>query len=67
MDLVRSSAADLLSALASRQLSAESLMGATLDRIAEVNPKVNAIVALRDADILMQEARACDAGPVRGA
>jgi len=39
----------------------------TLHRINDVNPKVNAIVAMRDADDLMAEARAMDEGPRRGA
>ena len=45
-------------------------MEATLGRIADVNPQVNAIVALRDADDLMADAKALDArepvGPLHG-
>ena len=58
MDLTRASATDILDALSRRQLSAAELMRATLDRIAQVNGEVNAIVALRDEDALMAEARA---------
>ncbi len=66
MDLARSSAADLLTALAEKRLSATELMRATLDRIATVNDQVNAIVALRDEDDLMAEAAAIDSGPNLG-
>jgi len=48
------------------RLSAETLMRATLERIAEVNPAVNAIVSLRDEAELLAEARAVDEGPIRG-
>ncbi len=41
-------------------------MQQTLEQIAEVNPGVNAIVALRDVADLMAEAQAADQGPVRG-
>jgi len=66
MTLTRQSAAQILSDLAAKRLSATELMEATLARIAEVNPAVNAIVALRDEQALMAEARAADAGPRRG-
>ncbi len=42
------------------------LMAATLERIAAVNPAVNAVVSLRDRDALMAEARAADGAPRRG-
>ncbi len=66
MDLNRASAKDILDSLSNRQLSAVELMRATLDRIAEVNGPVNAIVALREEDALMEEARAADAALTRG-
>ncbi|MDF1727856.1 MAG: amidase [Sulfitobacter sp.] len=47
-------------------LSPSELMGATLERIAETNGAVNAIVSLRDADALMAEARAADSAPRTG-
>lgn len=52
--------------LAERRLTAEDLMAATLDRIAAVNPGVNAIVSLGDPDALLAAARASDAGPRQG-
>lgn len=66
MDLTRISATDLLKQLANRQVSASDVMRAALDRIAKVNGEVNAIVALRDSDRLMAEAKACDDGPIIG-
>ncbi|KUJ80790.1 amidase [Ruegeria marisrubri] len=65
MDLIRS-ATDLVSAIASGQLTAAQLMRATLDRIETVNGDVNAVVALRDADSLTAEAEAMDAAPHTG-
>ncbi|MEX0280537.1 MAG: amidase [Arenibacterium sp.] len=62
MTLTRKPAADLLADLKTGALSAEDLMAATLERIEEVNGEVNAIVALRDRDDLMAEAREKDAG-----
>lgn len=58
-------------AIHERQVSAREVMEATLARIAEVNPKINAIVSLREADALLAEADAADAelaaGRSRGA
>lgn len=59
-------ALNLLEDLRSGTLSAAALMRETLDRIAAVNDRVNAIVALRDADDLMQEAEAADRADTRG-
>ncbi|MEM9247320.1 MAG: amidase [Pseudomonadota bacterium] len=42
------------------ELTSEALMAATLERIAARNPALTAIVALREADALMAEARAAD-------
>lgn len=53
-------------AIEAGELSAADLMQATLARITAVNGTVNAVVALRDADVLMQEARAADAAPRKG-
>ncbi|AVO39844.1 amidase [Pukyongiella litopenaei] len=66
MTLTTRSAAEILADLSARRLSAEDLMRATLARIEAVNPSLNAIVDLRDADDLLAEARAMDAGPVGG-
>ena len=66
MDLTRISAEALLADLSSGHVSSAEVMSATLQRIEAVNGQVNAIVALRDADDLMAEARRVDAGPARG-
>ena len=66
MNLSQTSAQDLLGDLAAGRISAVELMRTTLDRIAEVNGRVNAIVALRDEEALMAEARALDDRPIRG-
>ena len=69
-ELHRLSATGLRTMLRDRALSAEELMRATLDRIAAVNPGVNAIVGLDDPDRLMAQARAADKatdqGPLHG-
>ena len=66
MDLLETPAHVLSDLLEKRDLSAAELMQATLDRIAAVNPSVNAIVSLRDGDQLMAEARAADAAERQG-
>ncbi|NRB04833.1 MAG: amidase [Rhodobacteraceae bacterium] len=59
-DLTTLSALDLSDGLARRDFSALDLMEATLARIEAVNPALNAIVSLRDADELRSAARAAD-------
>jgi amidase len=54
-------AAQLSALIASKQASCLELMQATLVRIAQLNPELNAIVNLRPADELLSEARAHDA------
>lgn len=46
----------LSQAIRSRRISCREVMTAFLGRIAAVNPRYNAIVALRDADVLLAEA-----------
>lgn len=53
-------------AIHARQVSCEEVMKSSLARIGQLNPKVNAIVALRDDAELMAEARACDAELAQG-
>ena len=60
------SAHELGAAMAARDLSAAELMAATLDRVAALNPGVNAVVSLRDGAALMAEARAADAAERSG-
>ncbi|WP_375571538.1 amidase [Seohaeicola saemankumensis] len=65
-DLMNRDALELSSMLETRQISAVELMQATLDQIGRVNPGVNAVVSLRDADTLLAEARAADDAPRKG-
>jgi amidase len=70
MELLDRSAGEIMADVAARRVAPSEVMAATLDRIAAVNPLLNAIVALRDADTLMAEARAADdaarSGPLHG-
>ena len=66
MDLTDLSASDLSRMIAARKLAPSEVMAAYLARIGQLNPKVNAIVSLRDADGLMAEARAADDAPPQG-
>ena len=65
-DLLDTSACELARAIAARRLSAQALMAATLDRVEALNPRHNAIVALRPREALMAEARAADAADIGG-
>ncbi len=66
-DILKSDAASQRAALDQHQLRAEELMRATLERIDDVNGTLNAIVALRDPEVLLAEARAMDNRPRTGA
>jgi amidase len=59
-DITGLSAIELSSAIHARKLSCREVMQAFLARIAAVNPKVNAIVSLRDEVELLAEAEAAD-------
>jgi amidase len=61
MEITSLGASHLSQLIHTKQLSCQKLMQATLSRIAEVNPQVNAIVNLRPADELLAEAREHDA------
>ncbi|MCH8496939.1 MAG: amidase [Marinobacter sp.] len=65
MPLHYRSAGDLLNALATLQLSSETLMEATLARLEEVNSKVNAVVSY-DREQALAAARAADEQRERG-
>ena len=65
-ELLNRDAVDLAAMIARREISAAELMEATLARIDEVNPKLNAIVSQIDGDAAMDMARAADRGPVKG-
>jgi amidase len=65
--IVARDATDLAAAIRSQELSCVEVMEAFLDRVAEVNPAANAIVALRDRDDLVGEARRADEQVAKGA
>ena len=60
------SASDLARLIAAREVKPSEVMAAHVARIAAVNGAVNALVSLRDADLLMAEARAADEARPRG-
>ncbi len=60
-------ATGLSEAIARREQSCVELMRSTLERIERVNPRLNAIVSLRDGDELLAEAAERDAELARGA
>ena len=60
MELWQHSASDLSRMIAARVVAPSEVMAAHLDRIAAVNGAVNAVVSLRDREVLMAEARAAD-------
>ena len=65
-DLCFSSATELAARIRARELSATEVMTAHLERIAQVNPALNAIVTL-DADAALASARRADEAQARGA
>jgi len=64
--LVRMSAAELTRAIRARTVSCAEVMATFLDHIGRLNPRVNALVSLQDAEGLMQQARVRDAQLARG-
>jgi amidase len=65
-DIVMMDAADLGAAIAARRVSCVEVMGAYLDHVDALNPKVNAIVAQQDREGLMAQARTRDDQVARG-
>ena len=61
------SATDALAAMAAGTLTAEALTAACHERIDALNPRLNAIVALRPRADILAEARAVDAARAEGA
>jgi amidase len=60
-DICRLPATELAARIAERRLTVREVVTAFLDRIDAVNPKVNAIVSLRDRDDILREADEKDA------
>ena len=65
-DVTALDAAALSAALEAGTVGAADVMAATLDRIEQLNPRVNAIVSMRPREVLMAEARAAERMPRRG-
>jgi amidase len=65
-DVVMLDGAELAAAIRAKRVSCVEVMTAYLDHIERVNPRVNAIVALRDRDALLREARERDEQLARG-
>jgi amidase len=59
-EITNLSATELSAAIHARRFSCASVMRAFLARIDKINPAINAIVSLRDAESLMAEAAAAD-------
>lgn len=66
MSVINLSASELSRRIAARDLAPSEVMAAFLGQIAALNPEINAVVSLRDPDLLMAEARAADDAPRRG-
>ncbi|PSJ55624.1 amidase [Pseudaminobacter soli (ex Li et al. 2025)] len=66
-EICRMSAVELVEKIKARQLSVREVATAFLDRIDAVNPKVNAIVSLRDRADILAEADAADSALAKGA
>ena len=64
--LVRMSAVELMRAIRTRAVSCAEVMATFLDHIGRLNPRVNALVSLQEAEGLMQQARVRDAQLARG-
>ena len=65
-DIVMMNGRELSAAIHAKRVSCVEVMTAYLDHIARLNPKVNAIVSLRDRADLLTEAREKDAALARG-
>jgi aspartyl-tRNA(Asn)/glutamyl-tRNA(Gln) amidotransferase subunit A len=65
-EALRRPVVDVLAALDARELSAEELMRATLERIDATRTTLNAFTCVRDGDVLIAEARAADERRARG-
>ena len=65
-DITALDALALSAAIHARRVSCREAMRAYLDRIARINPRVNAIVNLAPEDTLLAQADACDTDLARG-
>src|SRR5713226_5769824 len=65
-EIARLDASALAGAIKSRRVACVEVMRAYLEHIERINPKVNAIVSMRDRDELIAEAEERDAEIARG-
>src|SRR5579864_2117142 len=65
-DIVLMNGSELSNAIKTKRVSCVEVMNAYLDHIARFNPKVNAIVSLRDRGELLRDARERDGQLARG-
>jgi len=65
-DILELTATALSRRIASRDVSCRELMQASLERIEALNPRFNAIVSLREPEVLLAEAAGRDAELARG-
>ena len=66
MELYQRTASDLARMIAAKAVAPSEVMAAHLARIAKVNGAVNAVISLRDTDVLIAEARAADDAQPQG-
>lgn len=64
--MIKHDATHQLAALRAGTVTPRDLMAATLDQIDRLNPGINAIVALRERDLLLDEAGRAPPGPLQG-
>jgi amidase len=64
-DVIYTSAATLAKSIKAKEISSEEVVNAYLQRIEQVNPKLNAVVQLT-ADTALEQAREADASLARG-
>src|SRR5262245_10669785 len=66
LEILRASLVELTTSLRARRVSAVDVMQAVLARIDATHADLNAVVARREPDVLLAEARAADARLARG-
>ena len=66
MSVINLSASELSRRIAAGDLAPSEVMAEFLRQIDAVNPELNAIVSMRNPDVLMAEARAADDAPRKG-
>lgn len=65
-DITDMGAVELSAAIHAKRVTCEAVMAAYRSRIDAINPRHNALVALRDPEVCLSEARACDTELAQG-